>query len=105
MKASTRPSATACEARRLGAASGEFIMRRKEYLDRLEDIAVDRIDRCDHQSDDDEDERRVVILPRQVEEMAEAGVAAEQLGGQCCLPRNAEADPQRREDEGRQGRQ
>src|SRR6185437_8178990 len=77
-KAIGRPSPitrSATEAARLE----DFIMRREPRLRRLEKIAVAGIDRGNDDDDDGHDQRRVVILAREVEELAKTGVTAEQL--------------------------
>src|SRR6185312_12939742 len=54
-----------------------FIMGRETRLRRLEQVAVAGIDRGHDDDDDGHDQRRVVILTREVEEPAEAFIAAE----------------------------
>src|SRR6185437_9996211 len=103
-KTSGRPSPIARSAME-EARLERFIMRREPRLRRLEQVTVAGIDRDDDDDDDGHDQRRVVILARDIEEPAEALIAAKELGRQQRLPRHAEAAAHRREEEGRQRRQ
>src|SRR5262245_44663009 len=72
------------------------IVPRHAPLQRTEHVAVHAVHEGNDDDDGGEDRRRVELLPRQFDHVAEPAVSAEQLGGQCHLPVNAEHDAQGR---------
>src|SRR5687767_6340575 len=110
--ATTRPSASTRERMRWPrgsaapasvatgrAASAGPIVPLQTALDRLEQEPIGAIDEEDDEHDDDEEDRRAVVLAREIEEIAEARSAADELGRERHFPRDAEADAQGREHE------
>src|SRR5262245_29730358 len=88
---------------RRSANAGDFasarIVTRDPGLQRTEHVLVDTVHKGDDQDDRREERRGVELLARQVDHVAEPGIAAEQLGRERHLPGHAEHDAQRREHE------
>src|SRR5262245_18904099 len=80
-------------------ASACSIVALQATLNRFEYEAVGAIHEDDDQQDHDEQDRRAVVLAREIEQITEARAAADQLGRERLLPRDAEADAQGREHE------